>query len=434
MLKRLLSRDISSKVASRAKSALAPNDVSSLDDEDLIVPTVHTKPTPIARRQTKSMRASDVIDEHGRSAEQLAAEAALEFDIMAVARRVNGEDSAETDSSAVAEPGPAPIAVPAVEPSPTQTHAELPTPPAAAQVAVPTQQLASTTPAPDPAIAPKPVARNAPVPSPLAPAPTPPAAKAPSAGFPTVAYHAPKSVPSGLEIENGHIFHPGADHGAAEKSLIARNAYWNQLGRTAPEPLGYDISPEIKGAPAWPTVEQRFRIVRTTNTLIIATEGLSDPFGAFRGPSDANGYGMELFIEVPGMQATSPDAIRTSWAFRAVEHTAILCAHAKGLSELLETNGVMSLDLSRHCVPSGWIVPGHVEPAGALLGVPMPPGRDIIKNMPLSKTRVIPLTLIFPEELEDCLVSGANERRALVNDLLTTGQGHKSDPKRNSLR
>ena len=143
---------------------------------------------------------------------------------------------------------------------------------------------------------------------------------------------------------------------------------------------------------------------------------------------------MELFIEVPGMQATSPEAVRAGWAFKALEHAAILCAHAKGLTELLEAHGVMSLDLGRDCVPNGWIVPGHAEPAGALLDMPMPPGRDTIKGMPLSRVRAVPLTLIFPEELEDCLVSGADERRALVNDLLTTGQGHKSDPKRSSLR
>lgn len=414
MLKRLLSRDISSKVAFRAKGALAADDVSSLDDDELTIPSA--KVTPEVRRRSKSMRASDVIDEQGRSAEQLAAEAALEFDIMAVARRVNAEGSPD-DGETVTALNPPPAAS---EPGPRHSHSDLP--PAQESTGLPAETTAAAKSQTKPA--PKPVA-STPLPSVQPPA-------APT--LPAVALHAPKSVPSGLDIENGHIFHPGADHGAAEKSLIARNAYWNQLGRTAPEPLGYDVSPETKGVPAWPTAEQRFRIVRTTNTLIIATEGLSDPFGAFRGPVDTNGFGMELFIEVPGMQASSPEAIHASWAFKALEHTAILCAHAKGLGELLEVNGVMSLDLSRDCVPSGWIVPGHAEPAGGLLGMPMPPGRDIIKNMPLSQVKVIPLTLIFPEELEDCLVSGPNERRALVNDLLTTGQGHKSDPKRSSLR
>jgi len=128
MLKRLLSRDISSKVAFRAKKSVTSDEadgVSLPETEGLTTPAPTPKtptpelktPDPSLRRRSTSMRASDVIDEHGRSAEQLAAEAALEFDIMAVARRVNEEGEAGGGAT-VTTLNPGPVARPKVEAGP----------------------------------------------------------------------------------------------------------------------------------------------------------------------------------------------------------------------------------------------------------------------------------------------------------------------------
>lgn len=464
MLKRLLSREMSTSVAERAKQSLRDEDEGEPVVTEVVEPEPQPAPQPVTqpissspqfkRRSSSSMRASDIKDEHGRSAEQLAAEATAEFDIVGLARRVNEEDAYARSQAIDTTPS---ISLRSQQGG-QQAVATMPLPAQSGAVALAdaTQQAPVVTtpipPAPPPASLA--VDNTVPVAAPAAPtqAPTPAPVQPQAARQPqvqtaaeaqpparpvqpvNVGLHPPTAKPSGLDIENGHIFHPGVDRGAYDKTQIARNEYWNEIGRTAPNALDYEVSPEAKGAPNWPTVQQRFRLVRTNNSVILATEGLSDPFGAFRGPTDENGYGMELFIEVPGWQAASAEALRQSWAFQALEHTATLCAHAKGISTLIEQNGVMSLDLSPSCAPETWIAADQVEPVGGLLGMPLPPGRDQMRGMPLSKVRVIPLTLIYPEELEDCLVSGPDERKALVNDLLTTGHAHKSDPNRAKLR
>lgn len=384
MLKRLLSRETKGKVAKKAKGSLeteaqAPqrDDVTQLDP---VAARPKPEPTPQVRRKAKSMRDSDIKDEHGRSAEEIAAEAALEFDIMGLAQRVN-------------EMADAPVAKPVKKPGSTTGSGEygVPGKPATAE----------------------PAAMPAPIIQQVVPQPVPVTA---------------------LSIENGHILSPGPAAGSADATLLARDVYWAQFGDSDEAFLAPGNPPDAAHMPDWPTAQPKFRIVRTENSLIVASDGLSDPFDCFKGPADKNGYEQEVFIEVPGLQAATPDLIQGSWVFRAVAYAAQLIAHNGGIHDLLEQHGCMSLDVPSDCAPRDWIVSGVAEPAGALLDVPMPRGRNVIADTPLSNVHVVPLTLIFPEELEDCVVGGPKERAALVNDLLTTGQGHKTDTRRASLR
>lgn len=383
MLKRLLSRDTKSKVAERAKTALevAP----AVAAAPPVQPAPAKAEAPAIPRKTKSMRDSDVKDEFGRSAEELAAESAKEFDMLGLAARVSDMEDRPDRPRKSASTGSASssgeFGVVGANP-----------PPAAAPAA-----------AADPA-APDPVA------------------------------HIVEAKPQGVRITDGHISRPGTERAIYDATIDARDAYWDAIGTTDTELQGYKLCPELRGAPAWPTQIQTFRIVRTQTSLIIASEGLSDPFAPFQGPTDVNGFGMEVFIELHHWNKTDADQLRAGWAFNAIEQFARICAHANGLADALEEHGVLSLDLPLNCAPIGWVVPGVAEPSGGLVNLPVPPGRSEIRDTPLSPVRVVPLTLIFPEELEDCIIGGAAERRSLANDLLTTGYGHKTDPKRSSLR
>ncbi|MEM7471208.1 MAG: hypothetical protein AAF340_07640 [Pseudomonadota bacterium] len=463
------------------------------------------------------MRDSDIKDEFGRSAEQIAAEAAQEFDIDSVVRKAASMPDApdqpvrpktslispasfpkhKADKSRIHVQNDAPVvaqaapeqAAPEQAPQPQMTMPEarpvtqvfLTTDPAQAATARPVTQVfqAAELPAAAPArpatrvfqVAEDALASSArpvsqilsapdhqgsttarPVSQVLAsPAEThPPSARPVSRVIPALEQApepaAAKSKPlelseskriekpkSKLEISNGHILQPGPSQEAIIATEDAREAYWEALGESDEELLSYPISPELRGMPAWPTQLQAFRVVRTPHSVIIASEGLSDAFGPFDTRTGVNGFGLEFYIEVVGWQSMIPVNLHKTWAFRAVEHAARLAAHAENLVDLLE-NEVLSMDLPQNCVPKGWVVPGMAEPAGALLGVPQPPGRGFIKDMPLSKVKVIPITPIFPEELESCVLEGPGERRALANDLLTTGAGHRADMDRTSLR
>jgi hypothetical protein len=377
MLKRILSRDISS----RAIRALDPTAQPATPPEAAPKPTTSAANPEPPKRKPRSMRDSDIKDEHGRSAEEIAAEAAKEFDIDAVVRK------AGMTPAAAAQP---------VAP------------------AVPVSAAASVAPAPVAAPAPQPVAQAAPA---APPAPT----------------FAPATA-NRVEIKSGHIFQLGASTQDIQRTRAARNAYWDAVGQSDPELLGYPVSPQVMGQPAWPTQHQNFRLVRTEGSVIIASEGLSDPFGPFTAKSGVNGFGLEVFVELVGWQAQTASDIRKSWAFKAVEYVARVAAYAETLNDAIAGHETISLDLPMTCVPDGWVVPGVADPAGALLNVAQPPGRSAMTGMPLSPVAVVPVTPIYPEELETCVLEGASERRALANDLLTSGSGHRMNTTRKSLR
>ncbi|MEM6595405.1 MAG: hypothetical protein AAF672_11495 [Pseudomonadota bacterium] len=244
----------------------------------------------------------------------------------------------------------------------------------------------------------------------------------------------PKSKPAMPAIMDGHISALGPSQQVVYATEDAREAYWEAIGESDEELLSYPVTPELRGMPAWPTQMQAFRIVRTYDSVIICSEGLSDAFGPYDSRSDVNGFGLEVYIEIAGWQSMIAENIHKNWAFKAVEHIARLAAHMQNLPELLKDGQIVSVDMPRNCVPKPWVVPGVAEPAGVLLGMPQPPGRAKIKDMPLSETIVVPITPIFPEELESCVVEGPAERKALANDLLTTGAGHRVYMDRTSLR
>ena len=375
MLKRLLGRG---KTTEEAATTPASVNVSAPERAvEAKAPAAAPKLTP--KRGTKSMRDSDIKDELGRSAEQIAAEAAQEFDIDAVVRKAAAMPDVVVEkpvAKSVVADGPAPSA-PESEPEP----------------------------APQPQVA----ARIAPV--------------------------IPAASPKGrVTVEGGHIQLPSPSVEAIAQTRRARTAYWDAVGTSDVDFLGYPVSPQVLGMPAWPTQTQRFRVIRTENSLIIASEGLSDPFGTFDARGQGNGFGVEVFLEICGGQGLSAEDLRKSWAFKAVEHAARIFAYGQDLAAMVHDNDVLSVDLPSNCVPAGWIVPGVAEPAGALLNIGQPSGRVNIAGMPLGPVRAVPLTPIFPEELESCLIEGASERRALANDLLTTGIGHRMKTSRTSLR
>ena len=58
----------------------------------------------------------------------------------------------------------------------------------------------------------------------------------------------------------------------------AMQRYWESIGSVDSDVLTYVINPMFQGAPPWPNTRQAYRLVRTDDTLIIASDGLADPF------------------------------------------------------------------------------------------------------------------------------------------------------------
>lgn len=370
MLQRLLGRSKIDK--EEALDPALPDDANS-PELGLVLPfdpTAPEQPMKIKRkRDAVRSRASDVRDEEGRTAEQIAEESSKDFDIMAVARLA--QDLPETGERPAGQPA-------AAEPSrkPTKT-------PGVTSVASETETL---------------------------------------------------EIIELDQSDPGHIVMPGADLDAQAQTKQARNAFWAKWGSCEKQLIGYDTNPQALGAPAWPNTRQNFRVVRTEGSLIIASEGLSDPFGPFSDGGTTNGFGMEVFIDVVGWQEMPLCDVKSTWAFLAIEHVARVTAKARGLREKLEENRMLSVDLPYAAIPREWGDLDEPMMPGGLFGLPLPPRMDVIAGTPLSSVRAVPLTMITPEELESCLIGGAEERQLLANDLMTTGVGHRSAPVRMSLR
>jgi hypothetical protein len=227
------------------------------------------------------------------------------------------------------------------------------------------------------------------------------------------------------------------DDAAFVQSCARRDAYWATVGSVETDVLGHLISPGLMGGPAWPTTRQAYRVIRRANTIVIATDGMSDPFDD---PSrEGNGFGMELFIETANILPEHAGAVgdisklSRSWAFELVSQVAGTIAQAGGIVGQLQRYGVLSMELpgvsQSHAI--GAQVPKRYVTAddcvGILLGMPVTGFPTRIEDMPLSPVVIVPVTLIAADELEQLRQGGGAARKALAEALVASGAGHLSN-------
>lgn len=64
-----------------------------------------------------------------------------------------------------------------------------------------------------------------------------------------------------------------------DRTAAARKDTWQEIGTQEPIVLNDTVNPALMGGPKWPALRQGFRIVRRrTGNVILASDGLSDPF------------------------------------------------------------------------------------------------------------------------------------------------------------
>lgn len=227
---------------------------------------------------------------------------------------------------------------------------------------------------------------------------------------------------------------------ASEECL---DRHWKSVGTVERDVLSYLINPSFRSGPYWPSTRQAYRVVRRGNAIVLATEGLSDPFDDAEGLG--NGFEMELFLETSDIpeHARGPlgevDPFKRSWAFELIEHVAKTVADAGGITHQLERHGVLSLELpgfsqSHHMsdqLPKLFVT--EDDSTGVLLGGPEPDFPTRLDDMPLSPVRLVPVVLITASELEYVRSGGREAREDLVNRLKSAGVGHTSSLHRASV-
>lgn len=219
--------------------------------------------------------------------------------------------------------------------------------------------------------------------------------------------------------------------------------HWNSVGTVERDVLSYLISPSFSGGPYWPSTRQAYRVVRRGDTIILATEGLSDPFDDTEGMG--NGFEMELFVETADIPehvrgaVGEVDPFKRSWAFELLEHVAKTVADAGGITHQLDQYGALSLELpglsqSHHMsdqLPKLFVTDD--DSTGVLLGAPEPDFPTQLDDMPLSPVRLVPVVLITAAELEYVRSGGRAAREDLVSRLKAAGVGHMSSLHRASV-
>lgn len=233
---------------------------------------------------------------------------------------------------------------------------------------------------------------------------------------------------------------------ALEASQARRDAFWSEVGMVEHDVLGHLISPGLLGGPAWPTARQAYRVVRRDGgAILIATDGMSDPFDDTEEGLPVNGFECELFIEVtdlPMAHRGEPgeiDPIKHSWAFELLSHVAGMIAEAGGGKAQLDHYGVLSMELpgvSRSDAIAAALPPRFVtadDALGILIGGPAPDFPDRIADMPLSPVRLVPIVILTAAELAEIRAGDEETRTAIAERLGGTMSGHRCDFVRASI-
>jgi hypothetical protein len=211
-----------------------------------------------------------------------------------------------------------------------------------------------------------------------------------------------------------------AEDPKSKATFEKRDAYWSSIGKLETDVIAYIINPMFQNAPPWPNVRQAYRIVRPPNSLIIASDGLSDL--APGQESTSQGFGCEVFIEVPELAMATFDEIKSSWAFSAIENFAMNVAASEGISDAIQRYGILSMELPIDNAPAG--LAHRQRGVGALINLPTPYPAKL--SLPLADIDIIPLTLVTARELDRLVSGGAKVRGELAASRAARGTGHKT--------
>jgi hypothetical protein len=199
--------------------------------------------------------------------------------------------------------------------------------------------------------------------------------------------------------------------------------YWSAIGPSDPDLIAYLVNPMFQGKPAWPNTRQAYRVVRPPGSLIIASDGLSDPFVG-TDMTGVQGLGCEVYIEAPEFAGADFAALRGSWAFRLIENFAMNVASWGGLSEQIAKLGVLSTEFDmRGILPDAALVDDGS--AGFLVNLTPASRAPRIDDMPFGPIDIIALTLLAPSDLEQLRSGGGAARKALASARSGPG-GHIS--------
>jgi hypothetical protein len=202
-----------------------------------------------------------------------------------------------------------------------------------------------------------------------------------------------------------------------KQTCKVRDRAWASWGTVDPDVIAHLINPTLMGGPRWPGLRHAFHTVRRDGELLIASDGLADPFDEGEGPEDANGFGLEIF-------AVTSDPIaeaKNSWLFDMVWQMSQQAAANGQVAELLDELGVVSAELYDVGIPKKHARRffNDANRVGVLLGLHAPPIPARIDG-PLSPIRLVNIKLLSVRELAFAVNGGDKARVELARRFAAT--------------
>ncbi|MDJ1471828.1 suppressor of fused domain protein [Cytophagaceae bacterium DM2B3-1] len=211
-----------------------------------------------------------------------------------------------------------------------------------------------------------------------------------------------------------------------------RNAYWQQIGELAPDVISHLINPAFMGGPAWPALRQAFAKITTPTTMILASDGLSDPYSDVdTNPENAgyNGLGLEMYVETPEILPTY-DLIMESWQFDVLYQVSQLAAQNGNLLGLLNKYQFLTTEIYANKVPDAFR--NSAGRVGVILGLPSDSRSNTMQGN-LEEIRLVNTKLLTLDELEFVLEKKEKGRMELAELLIQQGNATLSDLTRKSV-
>ena len=131
------------------------------------------------------------------------------------------------------------------------------------------------------------------------------------------------------------------------RSREARAATFSKIGKLHDFILDDDASSLPAHVANWPSARQRFRVIVRPRgkTLLLVSDGLSDPFDDLQEDANVNGYGLEFYIETPvseiGLDVTE---IKSSWQFQLLSTVCTMAAGHGGIRQIIDHMELLSTE------------------------------------------------------------------------------------------
>lgn len=223
---------------------------------------------------------------------------------------------------------------------------------------------------------------------------------------------------------------PPSDHAVVGKeagaqmlaaTCAARDAFYSTLGTLDADVLAPLVNPSFMGGPRWPSLRQAWRVIRRADSIMIASDGLSDPFEDDDDIFEPRGHLLEVCVVFPPAALDGQD-ISASWLFDLVYQVSQNVADHGSIDLLVERHGSVSLALDLQQPPAG--LENRYEQVGVLLtrGAGQLPAQF---DTPYGPVMLLVATVLQPGELD--AISDADDkaqaRAVLVGQLAASPTG-----------